>query len=323
VKRIAVLTSGGDAPGMNAAVRAVVRAGVQCGYEVFGVRDGYAGLLRGQFVALGPRDVGGIIQQGGTMLGTSRCPEFKSEEYRQHAVRHLMQQDIAHVVVVGGNGSQSGANALAQMGVRVVGIASTIDNDLIGTDITIGAMTALDVALESVDRLRVTAASLHRVFIVEVMGRHCGFLAAHTAIAGGAEVLVVPEIETTPQHVAAQLAASRARGKQHQIIVVAEGASCTAELLGEYFEANADKQFADVRVTRLGHVQRGGAPNVYDRILASRLGVAAVESIVAGKTNVLMGVSGDNVMATPLIEVAGKSKQLDKRLVEMAYSLAQ
>ncbi len=193
MKRIAVLTSGGDAPGMNAAIRAVVRTGLAKGWEVFGVRRGYTGLIAGHIVPLGARDVGGIIQQGGTILGSARCPEFKTEEGRLEALRQLRFHDIEGLVVIGGNGSQAGAHALSQMGFPVVGVASTIDNDLYGSEITIGVDTALDVALEAIDRLKVTASSHQRAFLVEVMGRNCGYLALMAGIAGGAEAIVLPE----------------------------------------------------------------------------------------------------------------------------------
>ena len=193
MKRVAVLTSGGDAPGMNAAIRSVVRAGLVKGWEMYGVRLGYSGLINGNFIQLGPRDVGGIIQRGGTMLGSARCPEFRSEEGQLKAIRELNQQAIDVVVVIGGNGSQTGANALNILGFPVVGIASTIDNDLYGSSITIGVDTALNIALEAIDRLKVTASSHMRAFLIEVMGRNCGYLAMMAGIAGGAEAVVIPD----------------------------------------------------------------------------------------------------------------------------------
>ena len=203
--RVAVLTSGGDAPGMNAAIRAVVRRGLSLGLEIYGVRRGYSGLMAGEFVCLGSRDVGGIIERGGTVLGTSRCPAFLTAAGQEAAVEQLAHADIQGLVVIGGNGSQAGANALAQRGIAVVGIASTIDNDLAGSDITLGATTALDIALEAIDRLRVTASSHGRVFLVEVMGRHCGYLALIAGITGGAEAIVTPESDLMPENVAHQI----------------------------------------------------------------------------------------------------------------------
>jgi 6-phosphofructokinase 1 len=201
MKRIAVLTSGGDAPGMNAAIRAMVRTGLAAGCEVIGVRRGYAGLAEGDFRPLGARDVGGIIQLGGTVLGSARFPEFRTEAGRARALDTLGRNGIEGLVVIGGNGSQSGAHALASAGCPVVGVASTIDNDLYGSDITVGVDSALNVALEAVDRLKVTASSHHRAFLVEVMGRDCGYLALMTGIAGGAELVLIPEVETDPEEV--------------------------------------------------------------------------------------------------------------------------
>lgn len=322
MRRVAVLTSGGDAPGMNAAIRAVVRMGVLHGLAMFGVRHGYTGLLAGEFVALGARDVGGIIHLGGTMLGTSRCDAFKTEQGQRTAIDRLRQNDIAALIVIGGNGSQSGAHALSKLGMPVVGVASTIDNDLVGTDISIGATTALDIALESIDRLRVTARAHERAFLVEVMGRHSGFLAATAAIAGGAEAVVVPEAADGPEEVARQLRAAREHGKSHAIVVVAEGARDNAETLAAYFKEHSERLGFELRVTRLGHIQRGGAPNAHDRLLATNLGVAAIERALTNEDGVLVGWRNGAVVTTPLSEVAGRSKPLDLALLELAHSLA-
>ncbi len=322
MRRVAVLTSGGDAPGMNAAIRAVVRLGLLRGMLVFGIRHGYTGLLAGEFVPLGARDVGGIVHLGGTMLGTSRCEAFKTEQGQRQGRDRLRDNDIAALIVIGGNGSQTGAHALSQLGMPVIGIASTIDNDLMGTDISIGATTALDVALESIDRLRVTARAHERAFLVEVMGRHCGFLAVSAAIAGGAEAVVVPELAQDPEAIAGQLRRSRERGKSHAIVVVAEGARDDADALAAYFKAHAERHGLELRVTRLGHIQRGGAPNAHDRLLATNLGVAAVEQILAGRDGVLVGWRNGAVVATPLGEVAHRTKPIDLELLELANSLA-
>jgi 6-phosphofructokinase 1 len=322
MKRVAVLTSGGDAPGMNAAIRAVVRSGVLRGFEMFGVRNGYAGLIAGDFVPLGPRDVGGIIHEGGTMLGTSRCVEFKTAAGQSQACDQLRRRDIHALVVIGGNGSQAGADALARHGMAVVGIASTIDNDLYGTEISIGATTALDTALEAIDRLRVTAASHHRAFLVEVMGRHSGYLAAIAAIAGGAEAVVVPELDLLPEAVAQQLQASHERGKSHAIVVVAEGAAHGVDELSSYFHEHQHRLGIDLRVTRLGHVQRGGAPGVYDRVLATRFGVAAIECLTAGDIGKLVGLRKGAVGTTPLALVANRPATLDLTLLDIATALA-
>lgn len=322
MKRIAVLTSGGDAPGMNAAIRAIVRSGIAEGFEIFGVRHGYKGCIGGDIFQMTARDVGGIIQNGGTVLGSARAPEFKTVEGREEAIENFKEHNIDALIVIGGNGSQTGANALNEMGFPVVGVASTIDNDLYGTDMTIGVDTALNIALEAIDRLKVTAASHRRAFLVEVMGRDCGYLALMAGIAGGAEVTLIPEIETSPATVAAELRDAYKRGKTHGLVVVAEGASHNADALTEYFEHQHDDLGFGLRATVLGHVQRGGAPGVSDRILASRLGAGAVAALKAGQKGVLVGMHANEIITTPLNEIAGKTKPIDPSLYELARVLA-
>jgi 6-phosphofructokinase 1 len=321
IKRVAVLTSGGDAPGMNAAIRAVVRTGLSKGYEMFGVRQGYAGLINGDLRPMGPREVGGIMQQGGTVLGSARSPEFRTEDGRRRALRELNRKEIHALVVIGGNGSQAGAYELSKLDFPVVGVASTIDNDLYGSEITIGVDTALNIALEAVDRLRVTASSHHRAFLVEVMGRDCGYLALMTAVAGGAEMVVIPEYETTPEQVAQVLSAAYERGKAHGLIIVAEGAQHSATEL-ENFLKEAQLGF-EVRATTLGHVQRGGTPSAADRILASRLGAGAIEALARGETGVLVGIMKGEVTTTPHEEVIKSKKPLDERMLQLAQVLAK
>ncbi len=323
MKRIAVLTSGGDAPGMNAAIRAVVRSGIAKGWEVFGVQRGYAGLISGNFITMGARDVGGILQLGGTILGSARCPEFKTEEGRETALHYLGQQGIDALLVIGGNGSQTGSNALSLMGFPVVGIASTIDNDLYGSEITIGVDTALNIALEAIDRLKVTATSHQRAFLVEVMGRDCGYLALMSSIAGGAEAVVIPEIEIDPEELAGSLRATYQRGKPHAVVVVAEGAHYNAEGLAAYFKKHRERLGFDLRVTSLGHVQRGGAPGAFDRLLASRLGFTAVECLEKGEYNVLVGLNKNEITTTPLSVVVANKKVLDINLIKLAQVLSQ
>lgn len=322
MRRVAVLTSGGDSPGMNAATRAVVRTGISYGYEMFGVRRGYSGLIGGDFLRLGPRDVGGIIHLGGTMLGTSRCEPFRTPAGRASALEQLQRHDIAALVVIGGNGSQAGALDLAQSGFPVIGVASTIDNDLIGTDVSIGTTTALDVALQAIDRLRVTATAHERAFLIEVMGRHCGYLALMAALAGGAESVVIPEAHSPPEEVALQLRSARERGKSHAIVVVAEGATHNADALARYFREHGERLGYELRITRLGHIQRGGSPGVFDRILATRLGAAAIEHVHAGTHGVLVGLKGSEIATTPLAEVAGRIKPLDLGFLRLADVLA-
>jgi 6-phosphofructokinase 1 len=287
MKKIAIVTSGGDAPGINAAVRSVVRTAIDRGWQTWGVRHGYAGLAADDFVPLGLRDVGGIIQHGGTILGSKRYPEFKSDETQLKAIRLLRQHDIDALVVIGGDGSQAGAFALFQKGFPVIGIASTIDNDLCGSDITIGVDTALNVALEAIDRIKVTASSHERAFLVEVMGRNCGYLALISGIAGGAECIVLPETQTDPESVAHDLRAAYERGKAHAIVVVAEGSCYNAEAITRHFLEHRERLGFELRVVKLGHVQRGGTPGVFDRLLATRLGAAATEYIGSNEFGVL------------------------------------
>ncbi len=321
MKKIAVLTSGGDAPGMNAAIRAAVRTGVAKGMEMYGVRNGYEGLIDGKIIPLGARDVGGILQRGGTILGSARSSEFKTQPGQVKALRSLHQEGIDGLIVIGGNGSQTGANSLQSLGFPVNGVASTIDNDLCGSDITIGVDTALNIALEAIDRLKITASSHQRAFLIEVMGRDCGYLALMSAIAGGAEMVVIPEVETTPEEVASGLTEAYLKGKAHAIVVVAEGAKYNAAKLDEYFCQHRERLGFDLRMTILGHVQRGGNPGAYDRILASRLGSAAVEAMARGETGVLAGMVKSEVTLTPLKEVVTHKKQIDLRLFELAKLL--
>jgi len=323
MKRIAVLTSGGYAPGMNAAIRAVARTGIAKGWEVVGVQHGYVGLMAGTFRPLGPREVGGIIQLGGTLLGSARAPEFKDEAGRQKALRELNQERIEGLVVIGGNGSQTGAHALSEMGFPVVGVASTIDNDLYGSEITIGVDTALNIALEAIDRLKTTASSHSRAFLVEVMGRDCGYLALMSGIAGGAEAIVIPEVETTPEQLAAALYASYERGKAHAIVVVAEGAKHDVEELETYFKEHKQSLGFELRATKLGHIQRGGAPGAFDRLLATRLGAAATKALAEGQSGILVGLNKGEITRTPLTTCVANKKQIDMNLLELARELAQ
>ena len=321
MKRVAVLTSGGDAPGMNAAIRAVVRCGVAKGWGMYGVRKGYAGLISGNIQEMGTRDVGGILHKGGTILGSARCEEFYTEEGRLKAIRAMRQMGIDALVVIGGNGSQTGSYHVDQLGFPVVGIASTIDNDLAGTDMTIGVDTALNIALEAIDRLKVTASSHQRAFLLEVMGRNCGYIALMAGIAGGAEYILIPEIETDPEDVAESLRLAYEHGKAHAIIVVAEGAKYNAEALTAYFEKNKERLGFKIRATILGHVQRGGDPGAFDRILASRFGNGAVEAIARGDFGVLVGLNKGKITTTPLPDVVAGKKEISKEMVELARIL--
>lgn len=319
--KLGVLTSGGDAPGMNAAIRAVARTSLDLGWEVYGIRYGYRGLLAGDMVVLGSRDVGGIMQQAGTVLGSSRSKEFLSPDGPRRATAVLEQHGLKHLVVIGGNGSQRGAYALSQLGVPVVGIASTIDNDLVGSDETIGTDTALNVALEAIDRLRATADALRRISLVEVMGRQCGYLALMAAIAGGAEAVVIPERPTDPDALISALRDHHAR-KGHAVVVVAEGADYNARRLSDYIHDRYTDIGFKVRTTILGHVQRGGRPTANDRLLGSRLGVAAVGKLAAGEHGVLVGVIDGDESAIPLRESAARPKGPEPELLDLAHMLS-
>lgn len=321
MKRIGVLTSGGDAPGMNAAIRAVVRTALDRGWEPFGVRDGFAGLMAGSFVQLGARDVGGIIQSAGTLLRSARAPEFVTADGQRRALDHLGHRAIDALVIIGGNGSQSGSHALFRHGFPVIGVASTIDNDLHGADITIGVDTALNVALEAIDRLRATATSHRRAFLVEVMGRDSGYLALMAGIAGGAEVVVIPEVDVQPRDVVADIRDMYDRGKSHAIVVAAEGIRGGVAMLVQQLAA-ADIGFA-LRTTTLGHVQRGGTPGAFDRLLGTRLGAAAVQHIAAGTAGILLGLQGRAIVSTPLDEVVATPRTLDPALLDLARVLAR
>ncbi len=323
MKRIAVLTSGGDAPGMNATIRAVVRTGIDSGFEVYGVERGFEGLIEGRFIPLGIRDVGGIIQRGGTMLSSSRSEEFRKNSGLEKSLAQLTKSRIEALVVIGGNGSQKGSYELSRRGFCVTGVASTIDNDLFGSDITIGVDTALNIALEAIDRLKVTASSHHRAFLIEVMGRDCGYLALMSGLAGGAEVVVVPEFETDPDEVAQELHKAYQRGKPHAIAVVAEGAHYNAEELARYFKKHHERLGFDLRVTALGHVQRGGIPTAFDRLLGTRLGYAATQAIKEERFGVLTGFIESDVEFTPLEVVVSNKKPLDLKLIKLAAVLAK
>jgi len=321
LRRIAVLTSGGDAPGMNAAVRAVVRCAAAYGMETYGVSDGYAGLLAGRLRLLDDRNVGGILHRGGTILGTSRCLEFHTSETRQRAIAELERRKIGALVVIGGNGSQQGAAALDSLGFPVVGVASTIDNDLPETEITIGFDTALNTATSYIDRLKDTATSHHRAFIVEVMGRNSGYLALLSAIATGAELAVVPEREVTLEAIAEDVRAAYARGKAHYIIVLAEGARMPAAELAEYLCQHPSG--FEARVSVLGHVQRGGSPTTRDRLYASLFGAAAIEALARGHHGIFIGWRKGAIAEISLGAVNVSATKVTQELLTLADILAR
>ncbi len=323
MNHIAILTSGGDAPGMNAAIRAVTRSALDQGVSVHGVLQGWQGLVDGQFRPLSARDVGGIIQVGGTFLGSARSPEFRTESGRSKALRNLAQRGIDGVVVIGGNGSQTGSHMLSQLGVPVVGVASTIDNDLLGTDITIGCDTAINVTLEAIDHLRTTGSSHNRAFLVETMGRDCGYLAIMAGLGGGAEVISIPEFEVPASEIAQRLRAAYERGKTHAIVVIAEGVQENAAKVLAYFEGEQQRTGFELRATTLGHVVRGAPPSAFDRILATRLGVGAVKALSDGETGVLVGWQRNEVTRTKLADIVGRTKPVQTELLDLARVLAK
>jgi 6-phosphofructokinase 1 len=323
MKSIAVLTSGGDAPGMNAAIRAVTRSALDLNMTVYGVRQGFQGLVNDQINPLSARDVGGIIQIGGTFLGSARCKDFREESGRSKALRNLAQRGIEGLVVIGGNGSQTGTQLLGKLGFPVVGVASTIDNDLYGTDVTIGCDTAVNVTLEAIDHLRTTGSSHSRAFLVETMGRDCGYIATMAGLAGGAEVISVPENEVPAREIAERLRAAYERGKTHAIVVIAEGVKENSAKIISYFETAKQMVGFELRTTVLGHVVRGAPPTAFDRVLATRLGVNAVKALSDGEFGILVGWQKGVVTRTPLTEVAGRTKAITTELVELARVLAR
>jgi 6-phosphofructokinase 1 len=323
MKSIAILTSGGDAPGMNAAIRAVTRSALDRNIAVFGVRHGWQGLIDNDIRPLAARDVGGIIQIGGTFLGSGRSAEFREEQGRAKAMRNLATLGIEGLVVIGGNGSQTGSHIVSQRGFPVVGVASTIDNDLYGTDITIGCDSAVNVTLEAIDHLRTTGSSHNRAFLVETMGRNCGYLAMMAGLAGGAEVISTPEFEVPAADIAQRLRAAYERGKTHAIVVIAEGVKDNSAKILEYFEQDPKMGGFELRATVLGHVVRGAPPTAFDRNLATQLGAHAVQALADGAFGVLVGHQKGAVTRTPLGEVAGRTKPIGTELVELARVLAK
>jgi 6-phosphofructokinase 1 len=318
---IALMTSGGDSPGMNPCVRAVVRTALHHQLQVKAVRRGFEGLINGEFSELGARDVGSILQKGGTILQTGRFPNFADPQYQRQALRRLNEAGVDGLVVIGGEGSMNGALALSQLGFPVVGVPASIDNDIFGTQMCIGVDTALNTIIEALDKLRDTASSLQRAFIVETMGRECGYLALMAGIIGGAELVIIPEQEPTAEEVAAAISDAYMRGKTHALIVVAEGAKLNAAKLMQQFEAM--KTGFTFRLTILGHIQRGGAPTAFDRLLATRFGVAAVERLLGGPAGVMMGLQGRDILPTPLSEVCGNKRRANLDYYEMARMLAK
>lgn len=312
------MTSGGDSPGMNASIRAVTRTALYHGLEVIGIRRGYEGLLDGDFVPMTRSTVGGILMHGGTILRTARCPEFMRPEGVNAGVSKLKENDIDALVVIGGDGSFHGALELHKRGVQVVGVPGTIDNDMAGTDCTIGFDTACNTALECISKLRDTASSHDRMFIVEVMGRHAGFLALETAVACGAEFVLVPEIPADIEAIIKKIHYAKEHGKTHSIIVLAEGVMPAHEL-ADKLKGRCDY---DPRIVVLGHIQRGGAPSSFDAVLASRLGYAAVECLLAGQSGMMVGRVKGEILASPLQRAWEERRPLDQDMLRIMDTLS-
>jgi 6-phosphofructokinase 1 len=321
LKTIAVLTSGGDSPGMNAAVRAVIRSAEHFGYGTLGVRYGYRGLMEGDFVKLSSSDASGIIQRGGTVLKSARSEEFRLKEGRKKAAENLKKEGVDALVVIGGDGTFRGATLLArEHDINAVGIPGTIDNDLVGSDETIGYDTALNTAMEAIDKIRDTADAHERLFIIEVMGRDAGFIALETGIASGAELILLPESLKNVEDIKQSLREVLKVQRRSTLVVVAEGNQTGGAVkLSEKLEPDF-KQY-DMRVSILGHIQRGGSPSAHDRVLASRLGFEAVKAIHEGQSEVMVGVVNHQVKITPLKETFGKVKSINYDLVELAKVL--
>lgn len=322
MKRIGVMTSGGDSPGMNAAIRAVVRTGIYHGLEVFGIEHGYQGLIDNRILKLELRSVSGVVSRGGTFLRTARCKPFYEPEGRSEAAANLGKHGIEALVVIGGDGSYQGALKLhEEHGIRCIGMPGTIDNDIGGTDYTIGYDTALNTAMEAIDRIRDTGASHGRLFFIEVMGRHSGYLAMTAGIAGGAEEILVPETPTSLPALVENLRKGKLTGKSSQIVVVAEGDDA-GHAIDVAREVGEMSEFKGSRVVVIGHLQRGGSPTAFDRILAGRLGVRAVEALLEGETGKMVGVSANNVVLRPLSEAWECRTLFDPSFLRIAHILA-
>lgn len=321
IKCIGILTSGGDAPGMNAAIRAVTRSAIFSGLKVKGIYRGYRGLIADDIVDFRTQNVSNIIQQGGTILKTARCKEFQTPEGRQLAYDVIRRHEIDALVVIGGDGSLTGARIFAnEFNFPIIGLPGTIDNDLYGTDTTIGYDTALNTIMQCVDKIRDTATSHERLFFIEVMGRDAGFLAQNSAIAAGAEAAIIPEDSTGSDQLIKFMERGIRKSKKSCIVIVSESPKCGAI----HYADRVKKEYPefDVRVSILGHLQRGGSPSARDRILASRVGVGAIQALVQGQRNIMVGVRNNEVVYVPFIDAVGKHKMMDKQLIRVLDELS-
>lgn len=318
MKRIGVLTSGGDSPGMNAAIRAVVRSAIYHDLEVVGIKRGYQGLINGDIVPMDLGSVADIIHRGGTILYTARCEEFKSAAGQEKALAVIRQQGIEGMVVIGGDGSYRGANQLTKMGIPTIGLPGTIDNDIALTDFTIGFDTACNTVIDAIDKIRDTATSHERTYVIEVMGRDAGDIALWAGVAGGAESVIIPEENFDMQQVVERLQRGAARGKRHSIILVAEGVGKGFEIGEKIHEVTG----WETRVTVLGHIQRGGSPTVFDRMLASRMGAKAIDLLMAGEGGKAVGINGGDIKAHDIERVLSTRREANMSLYSLASILS-
>jgi 6-phosphofructokinase 1 len=323
MKKVAVFTSGGDAPGMNACIRAVVRGGLYHGLDMYGIVRGYTGMITGDIIKMNSRSVSNIVQRGGTILKSARSMDFMTPEGRKKAYDNLMANGIEGLIAIGGNGTFTGAEVFFnEYQIPTVGCPGTIDNDLYGTDYTIGFDTAVNTSLEAIDKIRDTADSHDRVFFIEVMGRDSGYIAIQSGIGGGAEVVMVPETHTPLKKVISQLKAGWGRSKTSSIVVVAEGdEEGHAPEIAEKIKQQVGNKL-DIRVTTLGHIQRGGGPTAYDRILASRLGLGAIEGLINGEKNVMAGIVNNELVYTPFTDTIHRAKPIHEDLLRMVHILS-
>ncbi|MDQ0255045.1 6-phosphofructokinase 1 [Evansella vedderi] len=318
MKRIGVLTSGGDSPGMNAAIRAVVRKAIYHNLEVYGIYYGYSGLINGDIKKLELGSVGDIIHRGGTMLYTARCEEFKTEQGQLKGIEQLKKFGIEALVVIGGDGSFQGAKKLTEHGFPCIGVPGTIDNDIPGTDFTVGFDTALNTVIDAIDKIRDTATSHERTYVVEVMGRDAGDIALWSGLADGAESILIPEEDYSMEDIVARLKKGHERGKKHSIIIVAEGVGSGVEI-GKQIQESAN---LETRVTVLGHIQRGGSPTAADRVLASRLGAYAVELLLQGEAGKMVGIEKNELVSHGIEEALSRKHKIDERMYQLSKELS-
>lgn len=318
MKKIGVLTSGGDSPGMNAAVRAVVRKAIYHNLEVYGIYHGYQGLIEGDIKKLELGSVGDIIHRGGTILHTARCKEFQTEAGQLKAIEQLKKLGIEGIVIIGGDGSYRGAQALTEKGYPCIGVPGTIDNDIPGTEFTIGFDTALNTVIDAIDKIRDTATSHERTYVIEVMGRDAGDIALWAGLAGGAETILCPEYDYDMEELVAKLHRGHERGKKHSIIIVAEGVGSGVDIAKEIQE----KAGFETRVTVLGHVQRGGSPSARDRVLASRLGARAVELLMDGQGGKAVGIEKNKLVDYDIMEALAKKHTIDRKMYDLSAELS-